>query len=364
MNRRSKLSVAVILVLTAFYFASEYFISQNQRMGGVTAFSQGAAGTGIFYSYLEKSDRAPELRQSALLTEQDLKGKGGLAVFSPSSPLSAHEANLIAKFVAEGGKLLVSAHHEASLAALSRLLSEVHASVSFKKRSNFKNGEVTAASPSETFSLFGAHESYSFYSAFQITGCLDPFDCFVKRTRYKKGEIIFIAGLPLVSNALIHLSDNRKFGFRVARWAAPLLIDEYHHFFSDKTLWDLVKEPAFGLTLAGVLVAVLLFFVFGHTEFHESSLLPAVRASGLTYHQVNEGIVLEKLRTPEAFRAALQQQEIFLLRCFPERRRDLISQLETERLRRPQTLSLKQFLNSAQALLKIHSTWLIKRRFK
>lgn len=71
----------------------------------------------------------------------------------------------------------------------------------------------------------------------------------------------------------------------------------------------------FTLPLGGMIIGLVLFFLFGHSRFHERQLKP-VRARA--YHELNENIVRKYLQDPSLAAEAVDQQQQFLQRLFPQ----------------------------------------------
>ncbi len=165
--------------------------------------------------------------------------------------------------------------------------------------------------------LFEPQQQYGFYSLIQFDRACEPhpLDCFAQHTKIGQGDVLLLLGLPLAANAMVEHLNNIDFTLALGHWAPRLLIDEYHHFFTHKTFRDLTARMDFTLPLGGMIVGLILFFLFGHSNFHERALRPV---HARAYHELNENIVRKYLQDPSLANDAVDQQRQFLQRLFPE----------------------------------------------
>ena len=77
-------------------------------------------------------------------------------------------------------------------------------------------------------------------------------------------------------------------------WTQTIAFDEYHHFFSDRSLVDLFANPSFSVPLLGMSLLLILFFMFAHTRFHERHR-ESLQIPARSVHEWNEGVVSSSL---------------------------------------------------------------------
>lgn len=318
----------ITIIIGAILFS--YFQSQTGekiKRSTVTAYSSSSMGISLFYRLMNRiKPNSAQLSQKAFYDEKNLQGVETIAILSPHRVISGREAKIVREFVEGGGLLIISFHDEQSLGFLQYLLTELNMTTIVNGRSDFHNGQVTIARPDQDSPLFKKEDTYHFYSnlKFPEEACeKNLFSCFVKMGQLEKGQVILMTGLPIISNALISKGQNAYFAYRLVDGSSTLLIDEYHHFFSDKTLADLLSLPTFILPLAGMFLGVILFFIFGHSVFHEKSLVveetPAIRS----YHQLNERILLGILDRIGDYRLVMTFHTANLSRLFPRAKGEL-----------------------------------------
>jgi hypothetical protein len=189
--------------------------------------------------------------------------------------------------------------------------------------------------------VFATGKTYGFYSVVQFypARCADlSLECFARIYPLERGKVLLTLGLPLFGNAMLRHAHNMDFTVALGHWAPRLLIDEYHHFFTQKTWTDLAWRVDVALPLGGMIAGLLLFFLFGHSHFHEQvQHLPISRS----YHALNENIVRRFLHDPALAGAALDIQQRFLLRLLPQQAETinaLMQQAKQQVSRRPGTL--------------------------
>lgn len=358
MNRRMGLIVAVIIATIAYFFV-QHREGENTRQGTVTAFSQRAFGSSILFDLFRRHDKPVHLKQQVWLKASDTNGFSTIAIFSPSTPISWMEVKVLKEFVKNGGKLIVSAHSDSTVRVISPLVREFGTELVTKPDLSFKNGQMNPATAESDSDLFRKNDLYHFYSAtqFDVPTCpKSQMDCYVKVLRYEKGSVTVILGLPPVANALIGFVANRQVAFRMLTFG-PLVIDEYHHFFSDKTFWDLMKKPAFGLTIVGIILTLLLYFFFAYTPFHEQTQVAPRELPSRSYHDLNRGLLRQILKQSERDPSVLEEHAQFIVRAFPadrdELRKVLSAILDTR-----DGKSSGAILDRARRLAAAHLNWL------
>lgn len=324
--RKRRLVLVVLVVLFWLAWQSQsYYSDRRARLSSVTAHSTSATGMSIFQQLSERTKPGQaRLHQVAFLDRNALEEVEDLAVYSPKKMFSPHEAQLVADFVEQqGGRLLLSFHNETTHAALSPLLSALEIPVPIEEDKEFRNNTAVLFSPPSGDGLFRSEEQYAFYSRWRMKGkdcSSDPWECYVKEQKAGRGEVLIFASFPPVSNALIPRADNAKLAFRLIERAESIAFDEYHHFFTDKTFADLLATPEFLLPLLGFLGIVLLFFVFGYSEYHETAMEATPPAPTSSHHRFYEKVVQGVIVRSHGLQEGIALQTAFMRRAFPRER--------------------------------------------
>jgi hypothetical protein len=353
--------VILILLVTGIWFGMKFYTEKRVRYTAVTVYNRFAGGTSLFYDWMNSvQPGAAVSKSSALLNASELKGVDAFLIFSPRAALSPREIDLVERFVAEGGKVLLAFHGDISYELLRPLLRRWEMAAELKPNPGFHNREPQVWQANEDSALFQKAGKYAFYTSRLLarpTCRQSEFDCVVWQKDWKKGHVVLLAGLPLVSNGVLQVADNRQFALRLEAWAPHVLIDEYRHFFSDKTWMDLLREPSVAVPLLGFLTALLCFLVFAYTQLHqvrEATADPEPRS----YHAANEAIALGTLNRRDAWAAVLRQHQRFLKRLFPDEADRLAPRVESAV---NGYLGKASFLGNGRWLLRAHRAWLIKR---
>ena len=190
----------------------------------------------------------------------------------------------------------------------------------------------------------------------------EPWPCYVRREAAGDGEVLIFAGFPPLSNALISRGDNARLAFRLVDGTEGIAFDEYHHFFTDRTVGDLLATPSFFFPLIGFVGIVLLFLIFGYSEYHETAMQEPSSTPARSHHLFNEKIVQGVMARPTGLKEGITRQATFMSRAFP-RERDLIEQ-ETRRLAGKYGASVteRDLLARAGELTALHRKILTQRR--
>lgn len=364
MSRRIGL-VASIILLTVLYLWLSAFAENKQRTASVSTFAENGTGTSAFVDFLKQSKRNITINQQAILTAGQIVGNDVILVLSPIGRLSQRESEILDNFVRQGGLLILSAHNAQSLNNLWPLMERLRLDVKLIENPDFKNEEIIETFTREHTRLFKAGEQYAVYSPWIMDGrhCqTTEFDCYFLNQEVGRGEVLFMTGLPVFNNALLSHKDNRAVAFRLRDLHRSFLIDEYHHFFSDKTFWDLLSRPAFLLTLIGMALSVILFFVFGHSRFHETSKLPDPKVRPQSAHALNEKLLLRAVDEPRGYTPALNRHIQLLLTLHPREAGAI--QKETEALKpklSENVIPQRVFLERAKSLIQFHAQFLRKK---
>jgi hypothetical protein len=293
--------------------------NRANQLRAVTVYSRHNQSLSLFREWKKAvHGQSVTIHHKAFLFPDDLSAFDGIMIASPRRPIAAREARVLATYVRRGGRLLLSAHDTSAYEHFQWLLDHLEINGAIAPHLGFTPKQVAAVTPAAGTALFEAGKPYGFYSLIQFSdSACEPhsLDCFARIIEVEQGKVLLILGLPLLANAMVSHLSNVDFTLAVGRWAPHLLIDEYHHFFTEKTWQDLLAQAEFTIPLVGMIAGLVLFFLFGYSPFHER---PVRRTLARTYHELNENIVRKFLRDPTMAGEALEQQRQFLLRQFPQ----------------------------------------------
>jgi hypothetical protein len=311
--------------------------NQTGRLREVTVYSRHNKSLSLFRDWKEAvHGQSVTIHHKPFLFPDELSAFDGIMIASPRRPIAVQEARVLATYVRRGGRLLLSAHDSGAYERVQVLLDHLEISGTVTPHLSFKPKQVAVVTPAADTALFEAGKPYGFYSLIQFSdSTCEPhrLDCFVRSIEVGQGKVLLSLGLPLPANAMVSHLSNVDFTLAVGRWAPHLLIDEYHHFFTEKTWQDLLARAEFVLPLVGMIAGLVLFFLFGHAPFHEQ---PVSGVLARSYHELNENIVRKFLREPAMAGEALAQQQQFLLRQFPQQAQEVndLAQRASQQLQR------------------------------
>jgi hypothetical protein len=135
-----------------------------------------------------------------------------------------------------------------------------------RRNSNFENFAPVRITSTVNDWPFREGEVYEFYSRTRFHSPLcdkHPVHCYVRVAPWHKAQSVFLAGVPVFSNALLGREDNAKLALRLLYGRQRIYVDEYHHYFSERTWWDLVREPIFAFAASCFGLALFLYAFFG-----------------------------------------------------------------------------------------------------
>lgn len=351
MDKKSLLLAGLLIVAFVAFMWLSRASHQDGQLQTVTVYSRNNKSLSLFREWKEAAHgQSATVNNKAFLFPEELSAFDGIMIASPRRVITDKEAKVLAAYVRRGGRLIVSAHDKDTYTNLHSLLQELDIHDTVKDDADFQNQQITAVSPPDGAEIFAPGKHYGFYSLIQFSTilCEDSarvhagrspppvytsqtqqtqphqaannlryavLDCFAQEITIDQGKILLTLGFPLPGNAMISHLNNLDFTLSLGHWAPRLLIDEYHHFFTQKTWKDLLARADVAVPLGGMMTGLVLFFLLGHSRFHERALqAPLSRA----YHDLNENIVRKFLRDPTMAGEALDTQHQFLLRLFPE----------------------------------------------
>lgn len=348
--------IGLVLVATLLYFWVGSATEHREKMSTVTIFGKGGGGVGLFYELLQRRSVMTTVLQRPFLTKETFAGAHTVLLLSPSMRLSAREENQLLDFVSDGGTLFVSVHNRDSFLQLVPLLRKLGLPTVVEDTPDFKNGAAQSSTNKEKIGPFNEKESYEFYSPIRFGPCLES--CFARTLKMGKGQVTLALGLPVFSNALIAKADNKNVAFRLAS-SPHILVDEYHHFFSDRTFSDLLARPPFFLTMTGILTLLLLFFFFSYSSLsYPRNKSSRVERTGMGFHHLGESLLTSVIEKGDSDREALARHQSFLKKSalgappeFEARLKEIVPEIT-------QVLPKNSFISKARRLVKLHQEWL------
>jgi hypothetical protein len=319
MPKKSLLLAVLLLLVCLAYMWLSHVSSQADKLRAVTVYSRSNTSLSLFREWKEAAaGHTVAINTKAFLFPEELSAYDGIMIASARLPFSVKEAEILAAYVRQGGRLMVSAHDQSTYRSLSHVFTALNIPDTVQDDPTFTNKQITAVVTDHATEIFDPGKAYGFYSVIRFSPDLcqgHALACFAREVDIGQGKVLLTLGLPLPSNAMLGRLHNMEFTVALGHWAPRLLIDEYHHFFTQKTWKDLWTRADFVVPLAGMLAGLVLCFLFGHSPFHERPLSVPLSRS---YHEININIVRGLLRDPTMADDALEIQRQFLLRLFPE----------------------------------------------
>lgn len=351
-----------LLLGVLVFLAMSLFVQRKNT--GVVAVSFGQPGSSGLTILSELGAQAGAakivLKKSPFLESEELKDIRVLYILSPQTPLSKREIGVLQDFVTAGGKLLLSFHNRESWEMIFPILKGAGALPSVDENPLYKSGETVSVLADHSASLFDKGKTYSFYSSlvFAVGNCADPIiDCYVQTRVLGSGEIYVLSGLPPFANGLIHLLDNKFTALKTLEHPGSIMIDEFRHFYSDHTWSHLFKEPKFFIPVIGMLICILLYFLFGSTRYEIAFKATQENSPTRSLHDLNERILTRALLSDKNHGYALSQLVSYIGRQFPFHR------AEAEKMARDYIFDavkfedLKTFENEFHRTVALHKKW-------
>ena len=296
--------ITAVLILAVALIALQWFQFDASRHHSSTSFSDGPLGTSIFLNLVREFAPAKlRLLRRAIFSPDELGGSGSLLIISsPLGDLSEREVGIVREFVEAGGQLWLSCHEEACRESVSRMAGQFGASFATEINQAYQAGvpERLVFEQSEVFQP----GDYAFYGARSFYGNNNY--KFVRRISVGQGAVFLISSVVPLANGLIGQGDNWRLAQRIIRQSHTIVIDEYHHFFSERGVGDLLMTPWVSLPMLGLLLAALAFFLFGESPLNEKSE-QSLRAP--SFHRFNQDALRGLLSNKQVYQDALARQQ-------------------------------------------------------
>ena len=346
--------IGVLLLVVALSFISAGRESQSNRI------TEAALGDGFrdFFSLRNRIAEGSMVRmRRPLLSEDALAGYDTYFLLSPKRPLSDREEKNLLAWVENGGRLVVSLKDEETRLRIKELLKKAGLDKDLGPMPRFTNGETSRARSRSATPLLANGEEYVFYSylGFYDEACkLDRPLCYVREAKLGRGEVIVFAGVAPIANGLIHQLDNPKLAARLALASGRSAIDEFHQFMTEKTVAEMLTDPAVLFPIAGFVVMIGLHFLFGAGDLIERDQRPPKRIpAAASYHRLGRELVRSALDgSREGFADAVAWHRAALARHLPGERTEIEKLTKT---------GSNDDRSVALRLIGFHQKWLEKR---
>lgn len=325
MTATRNLIVFGAVVIGIAFIALQVHSFNFKRMQSVSAYSRGSQGLSIFDQYAGP-DKHLIKRKKAILSGTDLKIKRPLLVLSPTMPISSREAGFIFSFVENGGELVLSFHSKETLEVLHSLNWRFGLTEEIIEDQAFKNYAVELVTPDRKLGRFNASRQYAMYSLFLFDRpeCQDRnIDCYVQYKKVGKGSVTLVAGFAPFVNGLIGLADNSHFADELLANYPAIVTDEYHHFFSEKSLADLIMTPQVSLPIIGIILISILYFMFGYDRGRQLRKSRTSLKSHRSFHEINLALLANALSTKDSMSETVGLIESVLLSRLPDKKKQI-----------------------------------------
>ncbi len=295
-------------------------ISSDKKYATVTSLGAGPLGVSSLVAIYERISHQPAVvRKTALLEASDLHFNDMFFALAPRMPFSEREQLLFKAFVKGGGEAILSFHDKDSFGHIKALVDGVVESLEVTDDPSYISHQSKSVSTKQTVFPFTSGKDYALYSRTKLKGCPDTstVDCYALSIDLKPGRIVIFSGVPPISNALIGRGENAEVALELIREGRRMVFDEYHHFFTERTVTDLLLEPLFALPIFGLILAAILFLAFGRLNLSDAFADRKVDRPVLSYHALNTRIIGGLVSQDTAHRSAAKEHGRFIVQEFP-----------------------------------------------
>ena len=262
----------IVLSIFLIYFIAEREEDQTTSEAAVTR-GQGALSLDRLTKYAASSNGVLEVHAWRKPTNfaEDLPSESpdqqSLMFLGLRMRPSAREMKLLEQFLPEEARqIVISGHDDPSELVMESFASAMGLQLKLTRNPNFENFAPVRITSTVNDWPFREGEVYEFYSRsrFQSPACeAHPVHCYMVVAPWHKAQAVFMTGLPIFSNGLLGREDNAKLALRILEGRRQVYVDEYHHYFSERTWWDLAREPLFAFPATIFGLALLLYAFFG-----------------------------------------------------------------------------------------------------
>ncbi len=327
LSNRTNLAIILVLATILYTFLASYQ-KTSKKYDTVSALSKAAIGISSFHEIAKRySPDKIHLSKEAFLEKISPSEYSFILILSPKDDITLRETGILKDYVNDGGKLIISLVNKDELKSVKFLLNELKLPLTTFANSKFKDKTAEVVSGTSREGLLRSNENYAFYSGNKLEENQSGIESFYKAISIGKGHAYLILGIPPIANALLALNNNRDIAFRILDSPGKILIDEYRHFFTTKTLTDLFLDPSFSVPLLGMgmLVFIYLFFSDPH-DIDNRNTISAKK--DVEYHKLNTNLVLGLWKAKGLLKDALSQQGQKLIHKFPHRETNLVNAIK------------------------------------
>lgn len=362
---RKALVIATLVLMVIFYYWGIQHYEDSQKLMTITSYSHSGSGLSVFLDVGQnyKGEIGTKLLLKPLLEGNELYDFNALFILSPSFTLTKRQKAFVVDFVREGGLLVLSWHDKNSSEVLSSYLNVFQIQLKSKENQSFQNQQTVTVTPQFDRSIFKKAENYHFYSQllFDEEDCVNDssLGCFVQSFSFGQGEILVLAGVPSFSNGLLQKGDNKLLAKRLLEEKSPIGINEYVHHFTDRHFLDLFELPSFILPLVGLIVSLILYYLFAHTAFHETSKRFQLKNGSKSLHHVGQALMLGLVEDSKHWSDALTEHKRFLQDLIQKGSNQIERDLQDlSRIEIPQLMDKNKFIQVAGRLISFHQNFL------
>lgn len=227
-DARLAASVAVAVFGLALYWAAVVAADRyyESPVAAASTYSSAPEGLSVLYAYLEQSGADP----TQLTSFDELPEEGTLVIAADArleKPVTDVEAERVAVWVREGGRLILAGWHgEAFARAL-----DLHATPS-----GGTLAELSPRQPAGSFAGVGRVEAGELRlraeDAAWAAPLADASGAAMLVRAVGEGELVWLAAAYPLTNDGIVSADNARFAVQLVTTGGPVAFDEYHHGFA------------------------------------------------------------------------------------------------------------------------------------
>jgi hypothetical protein len=303
----------------AFLLASSV-LSSGEKYATVTSLGDGPLGVSSFVSIYERiSHQEAVVRKTAILDASELHSDDMFFALAPRMPFSTREKDLFKDFRKKGGVAVLSFHDGESFKHVNALLDTVSDLIEIVDDPSYVDRQSKKVRARQSSFPFATGRNYAFYARMKLKGCSDSADveCYAQSIDLKPGKIVLFSGVPPIANVLIGREENSELAIELIREGRRMVFDEYHHFFTERTVTDLLLEPSFAFPIFGLILAAILFLAFGRLNLTDAFAERKTDRTPLSYHALNTRIISGLVSYDTSNRSVAKEQGRFLAQEFP-----------------------------------------------
>ncbi|EQC50665.1 DUF4350 domain-containing protein [Bacteriovorax sp. DB6_IX] len=234
-----------------------YFNKKNLVNESASVRSSQVRGTSLLYEYLQETGREVLINSINFSRSKILDKAQALALINSEYSLSFLEIEKVENFVKTGGHLILNLKGAEDLSKHYVLLKKFKIKLEVEENKSFKNKKLETL---ESEGLKG-----TFYGLYNFENCLvSKFHCYYYEKGLGKGKVTILLGISPFSNRLLQEEGNLDLLEYILGDAQVIGIDEYHHFFGAKDIYDMLAEPRLFLTVLAIFMIVIIFFTFSY----------------------------------------------------------------------------------------------------